>query len=229
MFTILVADQFRGSSTWISISNTKLRRIHRHALRSTFGLRNLSFTSCRISHLPVGVFQTLMNLHFLNISHNNITALSGSWFSARLKSSPPINNLLEVLDVSSNRIRRIRKGDVNFLLGLRRFIANCNIISLLDSASFASVNRLEEVDFTGNHLKSLKKSSFYTLIAGFSMKRLVLRGNPLICDCRMKWIHDIFSNYARNGQSKHAAYIFHNDYCKTNHLKLKIRLFVEYL
>ncbi|KAJ7326879.1 hypothetical protein JRQ81_016638 [Phrynocephalus forsythii] len=83
------------------------------------------------------------------------------------------SNLL-VLDLSFNRIERVRAADLKSAVNLRTLLLQCNQIQAIEGDAFHSLVRLEHLDLSMNDLAHLSASWFKTLA---SLKKLNIKGN----------------------------------------------------
>ena len=124
----------------------------------------------------------MFHLHMLSLDNNRIKTIDARGFTGfkvieeiflqnnRLKYVPEVRNLsrLQHLDLSGNRIKEIMP------------------VNAFDGTSLVTLNleynRLESIDF--NTFASLK-----------SLSTIRVDGNNFICDCRLSWVIDYYSQY----------------------------------
>ncbi|KFP82261.1 Toll-like receptor 2 type-1, partial [Apaloderma vittatum] len=81
---------------------------------------------------------------------------------------------ITVLNLSHNRIKRIRSQDLQQAVNLRHLLLQSNEISSIDKGSFRSLGKLELLDLSNNSLACLSPAWFGPLL---SLQHLHLQGN----------------------------------------------------
>lgn len=66
--------------------------------------------------------------------------------------------------------------------------------TMFEAGAFSNVRRPMHLDISGNKLTSLPQDVFRDLLAS-NLSRLSVQGNPLKCDCRLRWLFDDDSHY----------------------------------
>ncbi|XP_033751636.1 insulin-like growth factor-binding protein complex acid labile subunit [Pecten maximus] len=186
----------------LNLGHNKIKRIHSMGLSNFWNLRSLDLSNNRIRNLNNGVFKNLQKVTDLNLSQNKLRRVSDSMLSGMGE--------LEELDLSSNSIMSISPLAFRYMQNLVEltlkdnrlmgfnfsYVTNLPKLSILDLSS----NHLFWVDMSGNiqlRLRDLiltdNKINTVTqdvtkILASSSI--LSLTGNPLVCDCSMKWIVD---------------------------------------
>jgi len=143
-------------------------------------IQTLSFKHCSIEDLPIGLFDELGGLMALDLSQNRISSIENEYF----------NNLpnLATLDLSENQITHIAANAFTGLLKLKSLDLSANKINSLIIQDFASVDKSRR-SLTG-------------------LTKLLLKNNPLKCDCylgrlyaqlKVRKINNI-ENHCHNGE-----------------------------
>lgn len=117
-------------------------------------------------------FRDYDSLKNLDMSSTGITALKSGWFSRKT---------IEVLNVSENLIKSLKKEDTKFFSRLRVFNASFNEIKTLEANTFLESKKLEVISLSNNNLVNLAFENLENL------KFLYLRGN-LIVTVSSNWV-----------------------------------------
>nr|AOF80300.1 toll [Macrobrachium rosenbergii] len=153
-----------------------------------------------------GLFASLPNLLWLNVSDNRIT-----WFDYAL-----IPNQLQYLDLHDNKIRdlgnyfslegklELRTLDVSHnqleSLGgpsvpdsVELLFVNSNKITRIGAGTFANKNNLSMVDLYDNLLSKVDLNSINLprVPEDRDLPEFYVGGNPIFCDCNMEWMHRV--------------------------------------
>ena len=165
-------------------------------------LSDAKLVSWDVWNLNKSLFMGLNNLITLDLSHNGLYYIFREIF-ADLSS-------LQTLDLSSNLIKFIEpdafRGLValqklnlgrnqlqdiphDFFIGLdslKNFNVHSNGLSYLDKDLFANSPMLTKLSLANNSLVGFNDTTFYPLSS--TLLSLDLSGNPLVCNCEMKWL-----------------------------------------
>lgn len=153
------------------ISNTEIEdpRSSQHEFNFTTNgavLQNLSLAS---NHLKrVQLLGPLPSLKYLNLASNDLIDLD-------LFMTP--NPSLTTLNVSYNKIRVLRRDDLQKLPALEQLILRYNLVDTILPAAFEHNLKLQYVDLLNNHLKSIH----LTFKIPSPKFQLILDDNPLNC------------------------------------------------
>lgn len=107
-------------------------------------------------------FRDYDSLKNLDISNTQTSVLKSSWFSRKT---------VEVLNVSENLIKALKKDDTKFFTQLRVFNASFNEIETLETRTFLEAKKLEVLSLSHNQLTN---PTFENLD---NLKQLFLKGN----------------------------------------------------
>ena len=103
-------------------------------------------------------------LKVLDLSSSDITVMKSSWFARKT---------IEVLDISKNLIKNLKKDDMNFFDRLRVFDASANDIKSIEQNSFIDLKKLEKLILNDNGLDVILLDNLG------SLKTISLRGNSI--------------------------------------------------
>lgn len=110
-------------------------------------------------------FRDYESLKSLDICKTETTALKSSWFSRKN---------IEVLNVSENLIKGLKKDDMKFFSRLRIFNASFNEIKTLEANTFLESKKLEVISLSNNELINVAFDNLENL------KQLFLRDNSIV-------------------------------------------------
>jgi Leucine-rich repeat (LRR) protein len=109
-------------------------------------------------------FRDYDSLKVLDISLSYIEEFKPSWFSKKT---------IEVLNLSENFIKALKKDDMKYFSRLRIFNASFNEIKTIEANTFLETKKLEIVSLSHNQLTSVVFDNLENL------KNLYLRGNQI--------------------------------------------------
>lgn len=110
-------------------------------------------------------FRDYDSLKNLDISNTQTTAIKSSWFARKT---------IELLNVSENLIKSLKKDDTKFFTQLRVFNASFNEISALEAGTFLEAKKLEVISLSHNQLVNPIFDNLDNL------KQLYLKGNSFV-------------------------------------------------
>lgn len=233
------------------IKNVKLRRIRPETFRSSFNITTtitisenpvlandppnereifdllnsfesmteIWLTDNNISVIPEkAFFRPQKSLTWLSLIDNNIVSIGSQAFSALTA----LNYLLldgNRIDEISDKAFELRDGSNNQLL--RLFIRDNDLND--DSFPIGTFERLDRkvlLDLSKNNMTHLKKSVFAPIFRR-NGSAIVVRHNPMICDCNFKWLFDRRLLYNSSDPDRHFS--VHSVQCNgTKHDSLKM-------
>uniref|UniRef100_A0A914DYN4 LRRCT domain-containing protein n=1 Tax=Acrobeloides nanus TaxID=290746 RepID=A0A914DYN4_9BILA len=194
----------------------------------TFGkgmenLEELSLDDCNIKDLPDGIFDGLPKLNKLSLRGNPFTKI------------PDVINKIEklkILDLSGTRITEMTDNSLNNDHSIQHLIMqDLEYLTMIDNCAFCGLKELKIIDFSDcKHLFSINDNAFgstskqtppkleevhfencnltnlYEDLANWEdLKKIGIGGNPLNCDCKLKWLLEDPSLYTFNGKTPTCA------------------------
>ena len=115
-------------------------------------LKYLSLGISQISFIPSDAFVGLNKLILLELSVNDLTAISPAWFQ-------DLGNL-EHLEIRYNQLQDIQDDTFNQLTKLRKLYLTENKIKIIRRKVFQETKLLEVIDLIGNRIKEIQIDSF---------------------------------------------------------------------
>ncbi|XP_060066278.1 insulin-like growth factor-binding protein complex acid labile subunit [Ylistrum balloti] len=186
----------------LNLGHNKIKRIHSMALSNFWNLQALDLSDNKIKNLNNGVFKNLQKVTNLDLSQNKLRRVSDTMLSGMSE--------LEELDLSLNSITSISPLAFRYMQNLVELTLKSNRLMGFNFTYITNLPKLSIVDLSSNHLFWVDLSGNIQLrlrdliltdnkintvtqdvtkiLAASSI--LSLTGNPLVCDCNMKWILD---------------------------------------
>ncbi|XP_077543480.1 toll-like receptor 7 isoform X2 [Haemaphysalis longicornis] len=160
----------------LTLRNNRIQFIQDGTFRSNFLVQHLDLSGNRLEWLGKYCFKRLFSLKVLLITENSITSLNGS-----------IGHLpsLRYLFIHNNKLTALRATDFEDSPQLTSIYAYGNNITNVRGA-FKSLDRLEVLMLQKNRLRSVHRQSLPRRLD--KLRKLVLNGNPLFCDCQLSWL-----------------------------------------
>lgn len=159
------------------------------AFSTNENLKELYLNDNKISWLGNNCFRGLTSLKTLHLSGNRLASFNGSLSYA---------SALQHLSVQQNRLRRFQNTDFVGNPGLKFVYAYENRISDVRGA-FRDIHDLTVLRLQNNRLKSIHRASFY--VPTLKLKKLLIEGNPIRCDCQLSWLHEADIQITENGNA----------------------------
>ncbi|KAM6953852.1 leucine-rich repeat and immunoglobulin-like domain-containing nogo receptor-interacting protein 2 [Aplochiton taeniatus] len=151
--------------------------LHPYSFKKLFRLKHLEIDNwLSLDLIPANTLHGL-NLTTLFITHTNLSAFP---YQA-LKHLPFLINL----NLSYNRIRHIEGGMLMELVRLQELHLVGAQLSAIEPHAFQGIRWLKVLNVSHNRLDTLEKGVFQ---APEALEVLLIDDNPLVCDCRVKWI-----------------------------------------
>ena len=175
-------------------------------------LKELSIYRNRLSNLPVGVFQGLINLEELELDHNELETLQWGIFDglSSLKKMFLFENKLGTLPVGlfrdlvslndlslrHNKIERLDNGLFNGLIKLKMLYLQGNNIVYIDHGVFYNTPNLQILSLASNRLNRLSPNLFANLLnmMNLNISYNILHSIPVIAHMEMLTILSIQGN-----------------------------------
>ncbi|XP_016160904.1 PREDICTED: leucine-rich repeat-containing protein 4B-like [Ficedula albicollis] len=158
------------------LRNNPIESIPSYAFNRVPSLRRLDLGELkRLEYISEAAFEGLVNLRYLNLGMCN------------LKEIPNLTALvrLEELELSGNRLGRVRPGSFQGLGSLRKLWLMHARVAAVERNAFDDLKALEELNLAHNELASLPHDLFAPL---HRLERVHLHHNPWRCDCDVLWL-----------------------------------------
>lgn len=152
-----------------------------------------------------GIFNTLNNLIWLNISGNKITYFDFRNLPSKLEWLDLHQNYIEnfvnddmyaqvnikLLDLSFNNISQLKVTSIP--TSVEKLYLNDNKLEYIQVGSFSKFQRLSTVMLNNNRLVQIDMNAFRLDQIGedSDLPEFFISGNPFVCDCSMEWIQRI--------------------------------------
>lgn len=162
----------------LNIRNNKLTKLEGNLFLSQYKLLELDLSNNRLKELSNQSFVGLHNLEDLDLEANNIHTIAPETFKSLQR--------VVTVDLKGNRL-------INFNFSV---ISELPYLSMLDLSENNLFNieigdevklRLSELSLSKNNLKELSEK-VKRIMSSSSL--LLLDGNPLTCNCKVKWLKD---------------------------------------
>ena len=213
----------------LDVSNNLLRGICKQCFANLTDLQVLDLSSNELGAIPHGIFDqnvklellrldgnkmndmnglfaSLTNLLWLNVSDNRITWFDYALIPVQLHNLDLHNNkikdlgnyyniqsklYLRTLDASYNLIESLGPSSVPNSVEL--LFVNSNKINRIAPSTFSEKNNLSMVDLYDNLLSKLELQSINLppVPNNKNLPEFYIGGNPIFCDCNMEWMHRV--------------------------------------
>ncbi len=196
----------------LDLSSNAVSRVERGAFDGNQKLQALRLDANRLTDME-GLFQSLpdlswlnvsdnaigsfdygflpRSLHWLDVSHNLITELGNSFRGNDGAEGGVSAPRLRELKASFNRLSQLGPGSVPD--GVEILLVNDNAISQVVPYTFFKKTRLRKVDLSVNELRSVDRNALRLSSDVSRLPDFYLGGNPVECDCEMAWFKGINS------------------------------------
>lgn len=150
------------------------------ALEGLESLESISFFDNLLHRVPRAALTRVQNLKFLDLNKNPVERIQrGDFVDMMHLKELGINNMPELISIDGFA--------VNNLPELTKMEATNNPrLSYVDPAAFQQLPRLETLMLNSNSLSALHRR---TLEALPSLREVGLHGNPIRCDCVIRWVN----------------------------------------
>jgi len=196
------SSQVREMPTVNGLQKLKLLKIDRsnitgippNTLKNLPGLRYLHVTNSRLQRLEVGVLENLPYLVLANFTGNQISWLHPRAFRymEQMQELVLANNdirdadmvgqavkvikTIERLDVSNNKIEKLRDGSFLDIISLQEMSLANNRLTLMQRAAFHRLPRLKKIDLSNNRIRNFHSDVFSDTPV---VEELLLRNNQI--------------------------------------------------
>lgn len=203
----LSAGMFWGlpSLQVLNMAKNKIQAIATETFQRNTQLEAVRLDSNFISDIN-GVFVSLTKLLWLNLSENHLVWFDYAFIPSSLKWLDIHANFIEILgnyykienglhvktlDASHNRL--VAMSALAIPNSVELLFINNNFISNVDTDTFLEKANLTRVDMYANEIESLDINSLRIarVPADRALPEFYISGNPLRCDCSMKWLLQI--------------------------------------
>ena len=159
-------------------------------------LERLTLNKNHIQHIDENSFLPLQKLRFLNLDYNRME---------KLDFYTPLT--LEHINLKANRISFVSPRFLRSMNNLQEFDISKNKLTEIPPNLFQDIIVRQQqitLDFSNNLIESLRKESIANLIYNsnrYSKLKINLSGNPLRCNCLMKWISTLQEDFSQHSVS----------------------------
>lgn len=185
----------------LNLAKNKIQQIERGTFDRNEQLEAIRLDGNFLSDVN-GVFQTLANLLWLNLSENHLLWFDYAFIHSNLKWLDIHGNYIEklgnyykiqelhikTLDASHNRITEL--NDLSIPNSAEVVFINNNFITSVKVNTFFDKTNLARVDMYANELTKLDLNALrlYPMALNKTLPEFYLGGNPFHCDCSMDWL-----------------------------------------
>ena len=193
------------------LNNNKITKLLRTSLNlPNSSLKVLNLAENEMVEIEERSFEKLLNLEELNLERQSSSDI------LKPNTLKGLENSLRTLLIQNNGLTEDHFPSVNYLRGLRHLYMGVNRISSIPDQIFAQMNNLrvlnlhqnrisildhtktpglaqnlEVFDISSNYLQTVGECTFY----GFNqLENIELTGNPLNCDCKLRWLYTWMEN-----------------------------------
>lgn len=174
--------EFLKSLTELSLRDNKISLMEDGAFKGLDALRTLVLGGNRLKRIQFH-FTNHPALTFLDISFNKISEVGQKVFS-KIPS-------LRTLHLNNNKFRDVPFAALRYIRNLTELDFNSNSLTFIAAETFMGFYELETLDLRFCNIAMIHKGFGDELK---SLKNIYLDGNPLICDCRTRWLKEWLTN-----------------------------------
>ncbi|XP_028853403.1 leucine-rich repeat and immunoglobulin-like domain-containing nogo receptor-interacting protein 2 [Denticeps clupeoides] len=161
----------------LRLTQLNIAEVPAHAFRNMPQLRRLELDRWpALDGLPGPALQGL-NLSALSVTHTNLSAV------------PALGHMrhLTHVNMSYSSIRVLRAGALHGLARLQELRLRMSLLERIEPNVFLGAASLRLLDVTANRLATLERAAFPPAL-NLSLRTLMIGRNPLVCDCRLRWM-----------------------------------------
>ena len=202
----LTSAAFRGVNlTELSLTNSRLN-IDTSFLQHVNTIRlDLSRNRLPLSSLNLLNYTSLSKVQYLRLRNVSLRAISSELL--------PNSSALRMIDLSKNKIKTVTRGSFKFVTQLTKLLLDNNLLSRLPEALIETMPYLRYLSVSNNRIYSLEASELTSYADGGlrvlnmqsnrvhvieeslrpllnQMFTFMFTGNPLHCNCEMRWYRD---------------------------------------
>lgn len=163
------------------LSGNKIRGVSDHAFDGLENLTSLYIEDNQLSKVPSASLKATKNIKILKLGGNFFPELHTGDFVRLTLEEAFIENIAELTLVDRGAF-----WDLPYLKTLH--LHHNAKLQFIDSKAFINVPNLRILSLHGNNLSALSSEVVKTFKKPLQIS---LYENPLLCDCNVKWIHDI--------------------------------------
>ncbi|XP_069196015.1 chondroadherin [Procambarus clarkii] len=167
----------------LSLETNSIEFVADTAFQRLQGLLKLNLNDNLLREVPTLALASLFMLDSLYISRNKLKSLEGGAFRSL--------DQLTSLEISRcPHLTMLHPGALTQCVNLRKLTLSHNpLVRHLPRGFLTSLPRLLSLDLRANGLQSLPA----TEVTWRSLASLDLRGNPMVCNCSLKWLAEVLS------------------------------------
>ncbi|CAB3226682.1 unnamed protein product [Arctia plantaginis] len=185
----------------LNLASNKIKHVTPGCFRKNINLKLLRMDGNEIMKFD-GIFNTLSNLIWLNMSANKISNFDFKSIPSNLEWLDLHKNYIEnfvnddmytnvnikILDLSYNNITDIVVTSIP--KSVEKLYLNDNNIQNIQVGSFSKLQKLSVVTLNNNKLVQLDMNAFRLdqIDEDSDLPEFFISGNPFVCDCSMEWI-----------------------------------------
>lgn len=151
----------------VHFGENNISYLTKHMIMPCSLLQQLDLSSNAIHHISQDTFTNFTQLVSLHLQHNRITSLNGAF-----KGIP----VLELLDLSTNKIEKLTCSDFDQLVNLKKLYLYSNKIASVSACLFKDLRNLHDLKLGTNRLMTVTKSFSEVLP---NLQYLQLRNNKI--------------------------------------------------
>ena len=182
-------------ATTAFLASNQIKEIRSSDLVDQGNLERLIMNDNLVAQIDDNAFLLLQKLKFLNLDDNKISQLNFYL--------PPS---LEHINLNSNAVKSISPNFLRKMDRLQQLDLSENLLTEIPTELFQGILVKQQqitLDFSNNQIYSLQKETISNLIYNskrYSKLKINLSGNPLHCNCLMKWVANL-----EEDQSSHSV------------------------
>ncbi|XP_076334736.1 leucine-rich repeat neuronal protein 1-like [Tachypleus tridentatus] len=162
---------------YLSLSHNRIRGISKNAFMGLRSLKTLLLNHNYVTNVPSVALQPMKQLKVLVLDANPITQLGTSNFNGFAVEEISLSN--------TNTLQMIDRGAFRDLVSLEKVFLHNNLnLQYVDPQAFINVPKLKILLLHKNNLSALS----HEIVNRRPTVHLTLYGNPLLCDCNIRWI-----------------------------------------